>query len=125
MKYRVLIISCLFFSSCSVFYPEGIVFSLPNYNYNYRTFNKKLDYNDKNYLLNPTSFDKSNFKNGYYLKNIVKFFKDKLGDNVIKNKDYKDSEGKLIIPFNIYSVVLLGSISFINLSASLISLCFK
>jgi hypothetical protein len=90
---------CLFLSSCSILFPEGITFNPANYNYNYLTFNKRLDYNNESYLLFPTSFGDSDFNNIGNLNYVVDFFKEKLGNKISLKKDYKDDNGKLIIPF--------------------------
>lgn len=101
MKFRILIICCFLFSSCSVFFPEGIVYNSAGFDYNYQSFNKSLDEDDKSSLLNPTKIGNSKLKTGLNLAYVMKFFKDELGSNVIKNKEYKNKEGKPQIPFNI------------------------
>ncbi|TXD47294.1 hypothetical protein [Polaribacter sp. IC073] len=99
MRYKYLIISFLFLTSCSVFFPEGITFNPANYSYNYQTFNKRLVYNNERYLLFPTSFSDSDFNNSGNLEYVINYFKDKLGNNLTLKKDFKNKEGKLIIPF--------------------------
>ena len=94
-----IIIVCLFLSSCSVLFPEGITFNLANYNYNYLTFNKRLAHNNESYLLFPTSFSESDFTNSGNLEYVINSFKDKLDNNVTLKKDFKNKDGKLIIPF--------------------------
>ncbi|TXD53065.1 hypothetical protein [Polaribacter sp. IC063] len=63
------------------------------------SFNKKLDYQEKKYLLNPTGFSNSNVGGDKNLPFVVSFFENNLGSNVIKTRSYKDSLGKLKIPF--------------------------
>ncbi|WP_146092144.1 hypothetical protein [Polaribacter filamentus] len=99
MKKIYILFICLFLSSCSILFPEGITFNPANYNYNYLTFNKRLDYNNESYLLFPTSFGDSDFNNNANLNYVVDFFKEKLGNKISLKKDYKDDNGKLIIPF--------------------------
>jgi hypothetical protein len=89
----------LFFTSCSILFPDGVAFKIPDYNVSYQTFNKRLDYNDKKYLLNPTQFGETNFNNSSNLDVVVQFFENKLGDNVTLKKDFKDNNDRLLIPF--------------------------
>jgi hypothetical protein len=63
-------------------------------------FNKRLDYKDKKYLLNPTQFGEINYYNISDLDLVVQFFKKKLGTNVTLKKDFKDNN-KLQLPFRI------------------------
>jgi hypothetical protein len=91
----------LFFTSCSILFPDGVAFKIPDYNVSYQTFNKRLDYNDKKYLLNPTQFGETNFNNSSNLEVVVQFFENKLGDNVTLKKDFKDNNDRLLIPFSI------------------------
>ena len=93
--YIIFVITILLFSNCNMFQFNGA-----NYNYKYKTFNKRMDYDHKKYLLNPTNFGNSELKSGTNLEYVVQFFKEKLASNAIKNRDYKNKEGKLIIPFN-------------------------
>jgi hypothetical protein len=89
----------LFFTSCSILFPDCVAFKIPYYNVSYQTFNKRLDYNYKKYLLNPTQFGETNFNNSSNLDLVVEFFKNKLGTNVTLKKDFKDTNEKLLLPF--------------------------
>ncbi|MGB0892015.1 MAG: hypothetical protein ACPGUU_06650 [Flavobacteriaceae bacterium] len=73
---------------------------VPNYHYNYATFNKGLDYNGKKYLLNPTNYKTNELSKGTYSSTITKFFKKKLGRNLYENLEVKDDNGKILIPFD-------------------------
>ena len=90
-----------FLTSCSSILSGGISFNGANYNYDYYVYNKKLDNNQASYLLNPTNYSNSNFSTGSYLNSVVRFFKEKLKNNVTLKKNYKDDKGKLVIPFPI------------------------
>jgi hypothetical protein len=89
----------LFFTSCSILFPDGVAFEIPDYSFSYQTFNRRFDYNGKKYLLNPTQFGETNYNNSSNLDVVVQFFKNKLGTNVTLKKDFKDTNDKLLIPF--------------------------
>ena len=97
MKNNYLLFLCfIVFTSCYVI-PS---FQAPSYHYNYATFNKGLDYDSKKYLLNPTNYKTNELSKGIYSPIITKFFKKKLGENLYKNLEVKDYNGKLLIPFD-------------------------
>lgn len=99
MKYKYLIFFFIFFYSCSVLLPERLSFNFPNYNYDYQTFNKRLDKLNKKYLLNSTTLNKNSFNNGTYFPFVYDFFHKKLQQDVIKVNQLKNIDGRLIIPF--------------------------
>jgi len=116
MKFQYLgVLSCFFFISC--FFPS--TYHHPNYYYNSETFNKRLDYDHEKYLLNPVNYKSNELTKGVYLPFINKFFKKKLGTNVIKKKDYKDDNGKLKIPFDINYEISDSQIEFLKQNTSL------
>lgn len=116
MKYQYLgLLTCLFFISC--FFPS--TYHHPNYYYNNETFNKRLDYDNKKYLLNPINYKSNELVKGLYLPLINKFFKKKLGTNIIKKKDYKDDNGKLKIPFDINYEISDSQIAFLKQNTTL------
>jgi hypothetical protein len=102
MKFRILIICCFLFSSCFLLFPGGVSFNRANYRYDYYAFNKKLDYSGASYLLNPTNCSGSKFDNGSNLATVVNLFEDKLMKNVVLKKNFKDKNGKLVLPFQIH-----------------------
>ena len=119
MKIKIHYLLFFVFTSCSVFFPEGITFNSPNYSFNYLSFNKKLDYDGtKTYLLNPTNFKGSSLRNGTELADIVNFFKDKLGEKVSKTRDYRDKQGKIKIPFIIKYNITNEEITFLKENTS-------
>ena len=111
----LLLLCCTAFSSC-FFSPS---FQLPGYHYNYDTFNKGLDYDKKIYLLNPVNFKSNEFSKGTYLPIVTKFFKNKLGDNLYKNREYRDSKGRLKIPFDFNYEITDSQIIFLKQNTDL------
>jgi hypothetical protein len=111
----LLLLCCTAFSSC-FFFPS---FQLPGYHYNYDTFNKSLDYDKKIYLLNPVNFKSNEFSKGTYLPIVTKFFKNKLGDNLYKNTEYRDSKGRLKIPFDFNYEITDSQIIFLKQNTDL------
>jgi hypothetical protein len=111
----LLLLCCTAFSSC-FFFPS---FQLPGYHYNYDTFNKGLDYDKKIYLLNPVNFKSNEFSKGTYLPIVTKFFKNKLGDNLYKNTEYRDSKGRLKIPFDFNYEITDSQIIFLKQNTDL------
>jgi hypothetical protein len=57
-----------------VFFPEGIVYNLTGFDYNYQSFNKSLDEDDKTSLLNLTEIGDSKLKTALNLAYVMKFF---------------------------------------------------
>ena len=110
---HLLLLCCTVFSSC-FFYPS---FQLPDYHYD--TFNKGLDYDGKKYLLNPVNFKSNELSKGTYLPIVTKFFKNKLGGNIYKNREYRDSEGRLKIPFDFNYEITDSQIAFLKLNTDL------
>ncbi|WP_088324824.1 hypothetical protein [Polaribacter tangerinus] len=74
MRYVLVLICCVLLVSCSFLFPNGLGVNLGKYTYNYLSFNKKLDYNDKTYLLNPTGFSNSKIEGSKHLPFVVSFF---------------------------------------------------
>lgn len=108
-----------FVISCSVLFPDGVSVKFPDFSYNYQTFNKKLDYSDKEYLLNVTQFGESNYNNSSNLDMVVQFFKKKLNNYVTLKMNFKDTNGKLLIPFNINYDISKDHLKFLNESTNL------
>ncbi|PIX12941.1 MAG: hypothetical protein COZ74_08870, partial [Flavobacteriaceae bacterium CG_4_8_14_3_um_filter_31_8] len=99
--------------------PRGMTFIYANFNYDYLIFNKMLDRNNKKYLLNPTNVVKSNFSDGIYFPFVVEFFQDKLKSNVVRVNGYKNTEGKVIIPFPISYDIDQEEIKFLKNNTSI------
>jgi len=114
MKLKPYYFLFLFFISCSHL---GVKF--PNYTFKYLTFNKKLDNNNKKYLLNTTQFGDANIDVGNNLEHVVQFFKQKLDANVILKKDLKDADKKQLIPFLISYNISLEHLSFLKKNTDL------
>jgi len=110
MKYFLLIFLVL--TSCSILYPEGVSFNRPNYNHEYKTFVKKLDFKKGAYLLAPTSFHKSNRTEN--IDDIHDFFKSKLGDRLMLTDDLRDESGKKIILIKVDYDTALDHIDFFS-----------
>jgi len=96
-----------------------MTFIYANFNYDYLIFNKMLDRNNKKYLLNPTNVVKSNFSDGIYFTFVVEFFQDKLKSNVVRVNGYKNTEGKVIIPFPISYDIDQEEIKFLKNNTSI------
>ena len=110
MKLKFCFILIILFTSCSVI-PS---FQAPSYHYNYVTFNKGLNYDGKKYLLNPTNYKKNELSKGIYSPFITKFFKKKLGGNLYKNIEVKDTNGKLLIPFDFNYEITDSQLAFLK-----------
>ncbi|WP_445748353.1 hypothetical protein [Polaribacter sp.] len=78
-----------------------------------------MDRNNRKYLLNPTNVDKSNFSDGIYFPFVVDFFHDKLKSNVVRVNGYKNTEGKVIIPFPISYDIDQEEIKFLKSNTSI------
>jgi hypothetical protein len=98
---KLLIIAVFFLTSCNSLLSGGFTFNGANYNYDYYVYNKKLDNSDVHYVLNPTNYSNSNLSEGSYLESVVDFFNDKLKNKITLKNKYKDSNGKIVIPFPI------------------------
>ena len=98
------------FASC--FFPFSLKF--PSYYYHSNTFNKRLDYDDKKYLMNPTNFKTDELSRGVYLPFVTKFFKKKLGDNLFKSSEYRDENRKLKIPFDFNYEITDSQLTFLQ-----------
>ncbi len=118
MKLRLCYLLVFVFSSCSVLFPDGVSLQMPDYSFIYLTFNKRLDYNGKKYLLNRTQFGESNFNNASDLEEVVLFFKKQLGDNVKLKNDFRNSENKILIPFMLNYDVSKENIQFLKESTN-------
>jgi hypothetical protein len=111
LKNKYLLFLCfIVFTSCSVI-PS---FVGPGYHYNYDTSNRRLDYDGKKYLLNPTNYKTNELSKGVYLPIVTTFFKKKLGENVYKNLEYKDDHGKLLIPFDFNYEITDSQLTFLK-----------
>lgn len=99
-KFKILIYTILL-SSCSNFFSGGFTLNSANYSLDYLTFNKKLDYNNKTYLLNETNFNNSKLANGSNLEQVTSFFKNKLKNNVTLKTKFRDADGKYVLPFHL------------------------
>ncbi|APZ46762.1 hypothetical protein BW723_10915 [Polaribacter reichenbachii] len=119
MKLRLCYLLFFVFTSCSVLFPDGVSYQMPDYSFSYLTFNKRLDYNGKKYLLNSTQFGESNFNNASYLEEVVQFFKKQLRDNVKLKNDFRNSENKILIPFIIDYDVSKENIQFLKESTNI------
>ena len=99
MKSFKLIMLLFFISSCSILFPDGIMFNPTSYKYEYLTIAKKIDFSQGKFLIAPTTF-KKNIRGGE-LEYVFDFFKQKLKDNVTKTRYLKDGKGREKFPFNI------------------------
>jgi hypothetical protein len=70
-------------------------------------------------LLNPVNFKSNELSKGAYLQIITKFFKNKFGDNLYKNRAYRDSEGRLKIPFDFNYEITDSQIAFLKQNTDL------
>lgn len=113
MKYRLVLLSSILLFSCSSILNRSFTINPANYNYDYVTFNKKLDRNNAKYTLNITSLDKSNFSNGTNFPFITQFFQDELKENVIQ-KNHCNNDGKLVIPFLINYDITAENVQFLK-----------
>jgi hypothetical protein len=111
---KLLIISLFFLTSCSSILSGGMTFNGANYNYDYLTFNKRLNRNNSKYLLNVTNLDNSKFNNGTYYSFIFDFFKEELKENVVKVSKVKDGNGKLKIVLPINYDISIENIEFLK-----------
>lgn len=116
---KFLVLLCIILTSCSAFLPGGITFNPANYGYNYETFNKRLDYNNKSYILNTTNFSNQKFSLGSNLDYVHTFFEEKLAKNLFLKTNYKDNSGKYLIPFNISYEIEKDHIKFLSENTSL------
>lgn len=95
-------------------FPNGITFNPVNFNYDYLSFNKRLDRDNVKYLLNVTNLDKSKYSNGIYYPFIFDFFKETLKGNVEKVTKVKDETGKLKVAFPISYDITKENIQFLK-----------
>lgn len=116
---KILFLSCFALLSCSALLPGGLTFNPANYSYNYETFNKTLDYNDKTYLLNKTNFSNEKFISGSNLDDVAAFFYKKLANNVFLKTAYKNKKGKFLIPFNLNYEIEKEHIDFLSENTNL------
>jgi hypothetical protein len=102
------------FLSCSVFLPGSVSFNNAGYEFDYFTFNKTLDYDNKKYLLNSTSINNSGLSSGLSFSYIDDFFDNQLKSNVINVKYLKNNKGKQSIPFLISYDITNEQITFLK-----------
>lgn len=102
------------FLSCSVFLPGSVSFNNAGYEFDYLTFNKSLDYNNKKYLLNRTSINNSSLGTSVSFSYIDDFFEEQLKSNVFNVEHLKTYEGKQSIPFLISYDITDEQINFLR-----------
>lgn len=102
MKKIMTFCSILIFSSCTILFPSYFDRKPANFTVQDLWFTSKLDYNkDVKYLLNPTQFNYLAGSNDAYNEELVNFFSDELKNNIYYKENYKDANGKIIIPFTL------------------------
>ncbi len=100
---KIIILACiLLFSSCTILFPRHFDRKPANFMLEDLWFASKLDDNkDVKYLLNPTQLNYSAKSTDAYHPQLVDFFSEKFKNNSFSKENYKNADGKIIIPFTL------------------------
>ena len=100
MKKIILFSVIVVFSSCTILFPNYFQRKPANFSVQDLGFTSMLDYSkDVKYLLNPTQLNYFAKSSDDYHPQLVEFFADELKSNTYSKENYKDADGKIIIPF--------------------------
>ena len=102
MKKIFILLSIGLFSSCSFLFPKHFERKPANFSVQNLWFTSKLDKNKKvKYLINPTQLHFIAKSTDDYNEQLAVFFKEELKGNIYFKENYKDANGKIIIPFTL------------------------
>ena len=100
---KLIMLSCiLLFGSCTILFPKHFTRKPANFMVKDHWFSSTLDYNkDVKYLLNTTQLNYSAKSTDAYHPQLIEFFSEELKSNSFTKVNYKDANGKIIIPFTL------------------------
>lgn len=102
MKKIVILFCILLFSSCSILFPNYFARKPANFLVQDLWFASTLNYNKNvKYLLNTTQLNYSAKSSDDYHPQLVDFFSVELKNNFYSKENYKNADGKIIIPFTL------------------------
>ncbi|WP_397447120.1 hypothetical protein [Polaribacter sp. R77954] len=102
MKKTFILLSIGLLSSCSFLFPKHFERKPANFTIQNLWFTSKLDKNrDVKYLVNPTQLHYIAKSTDDYNEQLVAFFKEELKENSYLKENYKNVNGKIIVPFTL------------------------
>ncbi|WP_439132288.1 hypothetical protein [Polaribacter sp.] len=99
-KTIILLIIVLLFNNCTILFPSFFERKPANFTVQNLWFTSKLDnHKEVKYLINPTQLNYTAKSTDDYNAQLVTFFAGELKEKSYLKENYKDADGKIIIPF--------------------------